>query len=101
MDIKEIKANGYCVGFQKRSFVKGILKEDLGFNESMLKGFDSPEDYHQALSLGSKNGGVDAIFDEIFFLKLFLAKYGSAYKMVGPTYKTDGLGFVSLSYLYL
>lgn len=98
MDVEEIKSNGYFVGHQKKSFVKGLLIQHLGFSESKLKGYDSPEAYHEALSLGSNNGGVAAIFDEIFFINLFFEKYGSGkYKMVGPTYKTDGLGFVSLS----
>ena len=42
-------------------------------------------------------GGVAAIFDEIPYIKLFLAKFCSMYTMVGPTYKTDGFGFVSIS----
>ncbi|PON42717.1 hypothetical protein PanWU01x14_279510 [Parasponia andersonii] len=41
-------------------------------------------------------GGVDAIFDEIPFIRLFLAKYCSKYTMFGPTYKSNGLGFASL-----
>ena len=42
-------------------------------------------------------GVVAAIFDEIPYIKLFLAKFCSMYTMVGPTYKTDGFGFVSIS----
>ncbi|KAL0383207.1 UNVERIFIED_CONTAM: Glutamate receptor 2.8 [Sesamum calycinum] len=37
--------------------------------------------------------GIDAIFDEIPYMKLFLKKYDSQYKMVGPTYRTGGFGF--------
>ncbi|KAK7304139.1 hypothetical protein RJT34_15213 [Clitoria ternatea] len=94
MDVEEIRSNNYFVGYYQYSFVRGLLIEKLGFNESKLKGYDSPEAYQHALSLGSYNGGVAAIFDEIFFINLFLLKYGRRkYQMVGPTYKTDGLAF--------
>ena len=69
--------------------------DHLGFEESKLKAYETPEEYHNALSLGSNNGGVAAIFDEIPYIKIFLQKYGCKYDMVGPTYKTDGLAFVS------
>ena len=55
------------------------------------------EEYHEALSKGTHNGGVAAIFDEIPYIKLYLAKFCSTYTMVAPTYKIDGFGFVSLS----
>ncbi|BBG92914.1 glutamate receptor 2.7 [Prunus dulcis] len=72
-DIREIKRNG--------------------FEESKLKAYVTKEDYNHALSKGTNNGGVAAIFDEIPYLKLFIAKNCSKYTMVGPTYKTDGFGF--------
>ena len=100
VDIKEIKRNGYFVGYQNNSFVKGLLIKQLNFNESQLKPYSTPEEYHEALFIGINNGGVAAIFDEIPYIKLFLAKYCSKYTMVGPTYKTDGFGFVSL-FLFL
>ena len=97
VDVKEIKKNGYFVGYQKNSFVKGILIKQLGFHESKLKPYETLEEYREALSNGTHYGGVAAIFDEIPYLKLFLAKYCYKYTMVGPIYKTNGLGFVSLS----
>uniref|UniRef100_A0A2N9INE9 Ionotropic glutamate receptor C-terminal domain-containing protein n=1 Tax=Fagus sylvatica TaxID=28930 RepID=A0A2N9INE9_FAGSY len=63
------------------------------FDESKLKSYNTPEEYHEALLNGIHNGGVAAIFDEIPYIKLFLAKYCTRYTMVGPTYKTDGFGF--------
>ncbi|XVF34266.1 hypothetical protein REPUB_Repub18cG0044600 [Reevesia pubescens] len=81
------------VGYQNLSFVKDFLINQLGFKEYMLKPYASIDDYHEALSKGSDNGGVDAIFDEIPYIKCFLAQYTTGYMMVGPTYKTDGLGF--------
>ncbi|XP_075633976.1 glutamate receptor 2.8-like [Castanea sativa] len=93
VDVKEIKGKGYLVGYQRGSFVKGLLMKQLDFDESKLKPYETPEEYHEALSKGILNGGVAAIFGEIPYIKLFLAKYCSRYTMVGPTYKTDGFGF--------
>ena len=61
----------------------------------MLRPYDSVDDYQDALSKGSDKGGVAAIFDEIPYMKLFLDRYTTGYMMAGPTYRTDGLGFVS------
>ena len=97
VDVKEIKKNGYFVGHQKNSFVKELLKEQLDIQESKLKPYETPEEYHEALSNGTHNGGVAAIFDEIPYLKIFLSNYPSKYTTVGPLYQTDGFGFVSLS----
>ncbi|KAJ6287762.1 hypothetical protein OIU76_028871, partial [Salix suchowensis] len=78
---------------QKNSFVKDFLVRDLNFNANLLKEYDTPEEYHDALSTGIRNGGVAAIFAEIPYVKLFLAKHCSKFQLVGPTYKTDGFGF--------
>ncbi|XP_041018724.1 glutamate receptor 2.1-like [Juglans microcarpa x Juglans regia] len=93
VDVTEIKRNGYFVGYHKDSFVRGLLVKQLNIDESKLKPYSTPEQYHEALSSGSQNGGVAAIFDEIPHIKIFLAKYGSKYTMAGPVYKTDGFGF--------
>ncbi|KAK7327776.1 hypothetical protein VNO77_21867 [Canavalia gladiata] len=93
IDIKEIKRNNYFVGYQNQSFVKTILINQLGFKESQLKAYNTPDEYHEALSNGINNGGVAAIFDEIPYINVFLAKYGSRYATVGPVYKTNGLAF--------
>lgn len=96
VDVTEIKRNNYSVGHQKDSFVKDFLKKELHFNDTMLREYSTPEEFHDALSYGSHiNGGVAAIFDEIPYVRRFLAKYCSKFQMVGPTYQTDGFGFVS------
>ncbi|XP_022756534.1 glutamate receptor 2.9-like [Durio zibethinus] len=89
--VNELKTR--YVGYQSQSFVKGLLINQLGLKESMLIAYDSVDTYEEALSKGSDNGGVDAIFDEIPYIKLFLNEYSTGYMMVGPTYITDGLGF--------
>nr|POF09066.1 glutamate receptor 2.2 [Quercus suber] len=93
VDVKEIKRNGYFVGYHNDSFVRELLIKQFNIDESKLKPYRTPEEYDEALSNGTHNGGVAAIFDEIPYIKLFLSKYGSRYAMVGPIYKTDGFGF--------
>ena len=85
------------IGYQEGSFVKNLLVNRLNYSESKLKVYSTIEEYHEALSNGSSKGGIDAIMDEIPYMKLFLHRYPSLYTMYGPTYKTDGFGFVSLS----
>lgn len=89
------------VGYQEGSFVKELLIKEFNFTESQLKQNSTIEEYHKALSRGSRNGGVDCIYDELPYINLFLHKYSSKYTMVGPIYDTAGFGFVSsLSYLF-
>ncbi|KAK6159139.1 hypothetical protein DH2020_006453 [Rehmannia glutinosa] len=82
----------YHLGYYKGSFIKKFLIENLNIDESRLMGYYSQKDFHDAMRIGSKGGGIDAMFDEIPYVNLFLNQY-SDYKIVGPTYRTDGLGF--------
>ncbi|PQQ12497.1 glutamate receptor 2.8-like isoform X2 [Prunus yedoensis var. nudiflora] len=93
VDVNALRQTGAYVGYHKNSFVKDLLISQLKFEEKKLKACSSQEEFHQALSNGSKNGGVDAIFEASPYVKLFLAKYCSRYIVVGPTYRTDGFGF--------
>lgn len=95
-DIYDLMRQGDNVGYKDGSFVAQMLK-DMGFEDAKLKNYSSLQDYNVALSKGSQNGGVSAIFDELPYVQLFLSKYCNKYIMVGPTYKTAGFGFVSLS----
>ena len=96
-DIYDLMRRGENVGYKDGSFVKQML-EGMGFHNSKLTNYTSFEDYDDALSKGTKNGGVSAIFDELPYVKLFMAKHCNKYIMVGPTYKTAGFGFVSFSF---
>ena len=87
VDATEIKRNGYFVGYQKNSFVRELLVEQLNIDESKLEAYRTPEEYDEAMSNVSDNGGVAAIVDEIPYIKLFLSKYCSRYAMVGPIIK--------------
>lgn len=85
----------YYVGFQHSSFVKDFLITDLGLKSSKLRNYSRIEEFHDAMTRGSRKGGIDVIFGEIPYMKLFINRYGSEYRMRGPTYKPDGFGFVS------
>ncbi|EYU38151.1 hypothetical protein MIMGU_mgv1a010210mg [Erythranthe guttata] len=91
-DINVLIRNKEKVGYSHTSFIFGFLKSK--FNESQLISFDTSEQMDELLSKGSSNGGIAAAFHEIPYIKLFLGKYCSKYMLVGPTYKSDGFGFV-------
>ncbi|KAH9316693.1 hypothetical protein KI387_025320, partial [Taxus chinensis] len=83
----------YAVGYIKGSFAGDILSQNLGIADKNLKPFSSRETYEEILSKGSKNGGVDAIFDAIPYVRAFLSGRCD-YSMVGRRYKSGGFGFV-------
>ncbi|XP_027182307.1 glutamate receptor 2.3-like [Coffea eugenioides] len=86
-----IKTRAY-VGYQNVSFLSKILLQ-MGFDESRLVAYHSPEELNDLFTKGSGNGGIAAVFDEIPYMKLILGTYCSKYTMVQAAYKTDGFGF--------
>ncbi|KAF7080888.1 hypothetical protein CFC21_084887 [Triticum aestivum] len=96
-DVKELQRRGQHIGYQEGSFIEPLLTK-MGFDERKMKKYSTLEQYAEALSKGSADGGVDAVFDEIPYLKMFLSQQSSqhrdGYMQVGPIYKTDGFGFV-------
>nr|GMD54231.1 glutamate receptor 2.8-like [Ipomoea batatas] len=76
----------------KGSFIPDLLKEK-GFQETKIKKYKYPEDFHNALANGSNNGGISAYFDGAPNTKIFLSKYCGKYT-IGPSYRTDGFAFV-------
>lgn len=99
-NVDDLLKTGESVGYGRGSYIKGLL-EELGFDASKIKPYDSPDNFYDALSKGSKNGGVAAIVDEIPYIKIFLAGHCSGYTMVGPIYKTAGFGYVCLTALIM
>lgn len=89
-------AKGDYIGYQTGSLLRRSIVNNLNFDDNRLKHYSSPEEYHEALSKGSKNGGVGAIVDEIPYLKVFLAMYPSQYAIIGYAPLTNGFGFVSI-----
>ncbi|KAG8384025.1 hypothetical protein BUALT_Bualt04G0075200 [Buddleja alternifolia] len=82
------------VGYQNGSNVPSLLKLML-FSESRLVAYNTVEEMDELLSKGSGNGAIAAAFDEIPYIKFFLARYCRKYSMVGPVYKFQGFGFFS------
>ncbi|KAL2534714.1 Glutamate receptor 2.7 [Abeliophyllum distichum] len=91
-DIYDLIKNGEYIGYQYGSFIPGLLM-DMKFDHSKFRYYSTSEEYDDALSKGSRNGGVAAIVDELPYIRSFLAKNCGKYTMVGPTYKTAGFGF--------
>ncbi|KAL2488330.1 Glutamate receptor 1.3 [Forsythia ovata] len=81
------------IGYSANSVVKGIIVNNLNFQDNRLKSYKTPEEYDRALREGSKNGGVAAIIEEIPYLKLFLAMYPHDYTMIDSSETTNGFGF--------
>ncbi|KAL6912000.1 hypothetical protein ACP4OV_000805 [Aristida adscensionis] len=92
-DIYDLIENGDYVGYQEGSYVADELVK-MNFDRRKLRSYTSPAEYAEALSKGSANGGVAAVFDELPYLRLFLSQYCNSYAMVGPVYKGTGFGFV-------
>ncbi|XP_019193279.1 PREDICTED: glutamate receptor 2.8-like isoform X5 [Ipomoea nil] len=90
-DVKDLIKNGEYVGCRDGSFVAGMLRNKFG--NIKLRNYTTLEEFDEALTKGSGNGGVAAIVDELPYLRLFLGKYCGKYTIVGPTYKTAGFGF--------
>ncbi|WJX35445.1 hypothetical protein P8452_23435 [Trifolium repens] len=92
-DVNQLLKNKMNVGYAKGSFVYGILK-NLGFPDSQLIIYQSPEECNELFIKGSVNGGIDAAFEEVPYVKHFLGMYScSKYVMVEPRFKTGGFGF--------
>ena len=83
-----------AIGYQVGSFSRNYLMDELNIAESRLVPLNSPSDYARALELGSGNGGVAAIIDELPYVEIFLSKY-CKFKTVGQVFTKSGWGFVS------
>lgn len=92
----QLTTKGDFIGYQGGSLVHGFIVNNLNFMDNKLKPYGSPEEYADALSRGSKNGGAGAIIDEIPYIKIFLAKYPNDYAMITSQPTTTGFGFVSI-----
>ncbi|XP_059626898.1 glutamate receptor 2.3-like [Cornus florida] len=79
------------IGYQRGSL---DIVSNLNFQDTRLRPYYSPEEYADALSRGTKNGGVDAIVDEIPYMKAFFARYPHDYAMIASESTTNGFAFV-------
>ncbi|CAL5072420.1 unnamed protein product [Urochloa decumbens] len=81
-----------AIGYQVGSFSRNYLVDEINIPESRLVPLNSPSDYARALELGSGNGGVAAIIDELPYVEIFLSKY-CKFKTVGQVFTKSGWGF--------
>ncbi|PQP98513.1 glutamate receptor 1.3 [Prunus yedoensis var. nudiflora] len=91
VDQIQLNSRGNYIGYQSRSPTQGVVK-NLNFKGPVP--LNSVEEYADALSRGSKHGGVSAIVDEVPYIKIFLAHYPTGYSMIKPESSTNGFGFV-------
>lgn len=91
-DIETLQSSNSMVGYCRGSYLERYLIEVLEFKHNNIKKFSSPEDYAKAL----RSREIGAAFLEVPAAKLFLAKYCKGFRMVGPTYKVGGYGYVSM-----
>ncbi|PIN16362.1 Glutamate-gated kainate-type ion channel receptor subunit GluR5 [Handroanthus impetiginosus] len=87
-----LSKSGY-IGYPANSLIRASNVSNLNFKDNRLKPFQSQEDYDKALRRGSKQGGVDAIVDELPYLKVFVAKYPHDYAIIESSMRTSGFGF--------
>lgn len=92
-DVNELIKNGKHVGYKNGSFVYEMLK-GMGFDNSKLIPFSSPEECDGLFSKSRGSEAIAAAFDEVLYTKLFLSRYCTKYTVINPIYKTDGFGFV-------
>ncbi|KAL9326013.1 hypothetical protein ACSQ67_006658 [Phaseolus vulgaris] len=92
-NVNDLRRGGYYVGYQSGSYVYDVLIDQFKFDPSKLRPYSNITEYYDSLKLGSKNGGVAAIFVEVPYLKLYLKEYGSNYILAGPEYRNAGFGF--------
>ncbi|KAL1537723.1 glutamate receptor 2.9-like [Salvia divinorum] len=87
--IKKSDYVGFHTGFLITGFSNSIVLGNYNFRK-----YTSFEEYDEALSKGSRHGGVAAIVDEIAYLRPFLSKYCHKYTMIDPKHiRTSGFAF--------
>ncbi|XP_017976222.1 PREDICTED: glutamate receptor 1.2 [Theobroma cacao] len=91
----ELNSKRSYIGYHVSSNItKGVLINNLNFEDDSLKPFNSIKEFANALSKGSKNGGVSAILDELPYIKIFLAEHSADYSLLKSLSTTNGFGFV-------
>lgn len=83
------------IGYQRGSFSRDYLIDELKIDGSRLIPLNSPEEYARALEDGPAKGGVAAIVDESAFMELFLST-SCHFSIIGQEFTKNGWGFVSV-----
>ncbi|KAF5809571.1 putative solute-binding protein family 3/ domain of MltF [Helianthus annuus] len=90
----QLASKGGSVGYQHDYPLHGVIVRNVNFLDTRLKSYHTIEELADALSKGSKKGGVDAVIEEIPYIKEFLAQYPFGYSVVVSEDVTNGFGFV-------
>ncbi|KAL7592375.1 hypothetical protein Lser_V15G33370 [Lactuca serriola] len=77
------------IGYQTGSFFKEHIAQKFNRSDKQLFPLKSIEEYKSALT----NNQVSVIVDELPYIELFLAKYGSRYMKYGPINQESGIAF--------
>ncbi|XP_023546351.1 glutamate receptor 2.8-like [Cucurbita pepo subsp. pepo] len=89
-DMSQILRNNLSIGYQEGSYVYDTLKF-LGIKN--LVPYASTAELHDLFFKGGRNGGIDAVIDEIPYMKLLVARYPSIYFIGSSQYNSAGFGF--------
>ncbi|KAL4384922.1 hypothetical protein GQ457_15G024610 [Hibiscus cannabinus] len=82
---------GYLGG---SNITQGVLIDNMNFENDTMKPFFTPDEYADALSKGSRKGGVSAILDEMPYIKIFLAEHPRDFSLIKSMPITNGFAFV-------
>ncbi|KAD4584316.1 hypothetical protein E3N88_21917 [Mikania micrantha] len=99
IQVASLASNKGLIGYQRGTPIQGVIVRNMNFKDSRLKPYNSLEEFADALTKGSKKGGVDAIVDEIPYIKEFLTNYSSGYSMVVSEDSTNGFGFMCIVFV--
>ncbi|KAL1548533.1 glutamate receptor 2.7-like [Salvia divinorum] len=91
--LNDLIKNGEFVGYQMGSFVREFLTNNDILESASLKSYSTVDQFHEAFSKDSRNGGVGPTIDELPYIRLLLSKHCDKYTMIGPIYPTSGFGF--------
>ncbi|KAL4558534.1 hypothetical protein LXL04_036735 [Taraxacum kok-saghyz] len=90
LTVQQIGMKETSVGFVGLQSVGGVVYNNLNFKGAQVENLYTPEAYAKALT----SGNVDAIIDEILYIKIVLAMYpGSDFSLISTSPTTNGFGF--------
>ncbi|XP_051134690.1 glutamate receptor 1.2-like isoform X2 [Andrographis paniculata] len=82
------------IGYSGTPFLQGlIIKDNTIFSDNRLNLYKYPDQFYEALRKGSKKGGVDAIIEEVPYIRSLVARYPREFAMVKSSQRTSGFGF--------
>ncbi|GLU19658.1 hypothetical protein SLE2022_358940 [Rubroshorea leprosula] len=90
--IETLLSSSDPIGYQRGSYARNYLINELKVHESRLIPFDSPEESAKALKDGPNKGGVVAMVDDRAYMELFLSTR-CEFSIIGHEFTKRGWGF--------